>query len=92
MIMLHLQGYPAVRPELDLVEQEDQLTHEVSLDEEIDPETSLGTFSIFKFVFFIYNNHINMWSYFVVICLSFYFVFLRHIQTRPQLSGERKAL
>lgn len=60
MIVLHLQGYPAVRPELDLVEQEDQLTHEVSLDEEIDPETSLGTFSIFKFIF-IYNNHINMW-------------------------------
>ena len=40
---LCLQGYPAVRPELDLVEEEDQLTHEVSLDEEIDPETSLGT-------------------------------------------------
>ncbi|XP_058751511.1 uncharacterized protein LOC131624588 [Vicia villosa] len=38
------QGYPAVRPELDLVEQEDQLTHEVSLDEEIDPETSLDIF------------------------------------------------
>ncbi|KAJ8452536.1 hypothetical protein Cgig2_000125 [Carnegiea gigantea] len=35
------QGHPAVRPELDLVEQEDQLTHEVSLDEEIDPEISL---------------------------------------------------
>lgn len=32
-----------MRPELDLVEQEDQLTHEVSLDEEIDPEISLGT-------------------------------------------------
>ncbi|KAK2441553.1 pre-mRNA-splicing factor CWC22 protein [Trifolium repens] len=38
------QGYPAVRPELDLVEQEDQLTHEISLDEEIDPETSLDIF------------------------------------------------
>ncbi|CAK8565425.1 unnamed protein product [Lathyrus sativus] len=38
------QGYPAVRPELDLVEQEDQLTHEVSLDEEIDPETNLDIF------------------------------------------------
>lgn len=51
IIVLHLQGYPAVRPELDLVEQEDQLTHEVSLDEEIDPETNLGTYSIFKFLF-----------------------------------------
>jgi len=39
-----IQGYPAVRPELDLVEQEDQLTHEVSLQEEIDPEIALGTF------------------------------------------------
>ncbi|KAK4283850.1 hypothetical protein QN277_000754 [Acacia crassicarpa] len=40
----HFQGYPAVRPELDLVEEQDQLTHEVSLDEEIDPETSLDVF------------------------------------------------
>ncbi|GMH19117.1 hypothetical protein Nepgr_020958 [Nepenthes gracilis] len=40
-------GYPSVRPELDLVESEDQLTHEYSLlDDEIDPETSLD---IFKF-------------------------------------------
>jgi len=46
MVTLCLQGYPAVRPELDLVEQEDQITHEVSLDEEIDPEISLGTFCI----------------------------------------------
>ncbi|KAM7262469.1 hypothetical protein ACFE04_000152 [Oxalis oulophora] len=35
------QGYPAVKPELDLVEQEDQLTHEVSLEDEIDPEITL---------------------------------------------------
>jgi len=53
MIVLHLQGYPAVRPELDLVEQEDQFTHEVSLDEEIDPETSLGTFSNFQVCIYI---------------------------------------
>lgn len=39
---MHSQGYPAVRPELDLVEQEDQLTHEISLQEEIDPEITLG--------------------------------------------------
>jgi pre-mRNA-splicing factor CWC22 len=39
------QGYPAVRPELDLVEQEDQLTHEVSLSDEIDPESSLDIFN-----------------------------------------------
>ncbi|KAF9596011.1 hypothetical protein IFM89_006938 [Coptis chinensis] len=38
------QGYPAVRPELDLVDQEDQLTHELSLEDEIDPETSLDIF------------------------------------------------
>ncbi|KAL6497011.1 hypothetical protein OROGR_028940 [Orobanche gracilis] len=38
------QGYPAVRPELDLVELEDQFTHEVSLDEDIDPEISLDIF------------------------------------------------
>ncbi|CAI0426287.1 unnamed protein product [Linum tenue] len=41
------QGYPAVRPELDLVDVDDQLTHEISLNEKnIDPETSLD---IFKF-------------------------------------------
>ncbi|KAL6499603.1 hypothetical protein OROGR_027513 [Orobanche gracilis] len=38
------QGYPAVRPELDLVDQEDQLTHEVSLLDEINPEESLHIF------------------------------------------------
>ncbi|XP_010241614.1 PREDICTED: pre-mRNA-splicing factor CWC22 homolog [Nelumbo nucifera] len=38
------QGYPAVRPELDLVEQEDQLTHELSLEDEIDPEIALDIF------------------------------------------------
>ncbi|KAA8549549.1 hypothetical protein F0562_001433 [Nyssa sinensis] len=38
------QGYPAVRPELDLVEQEDQLTHEISLQEEIDSEIALDIF------------------------------------------------
>lgn len=39
---LQLQGYPAIRPELDLVEQEDQLTHEISLLDQIDPEIALG--------------------------------------------------
>ncbi|XP_050371524.1 uncharacterized protein LOC126789418 [Argentina anserina] len=39
------QGHPAVRPELDLVEQEDQLTHEISLQEEdIDSEVTLDIF------------------------------------------------
>ncbi|XP_073140817.1 uncharacterized protein [Henckelia pumila] len=38
------QGYPAIRPELDLVENEDQLTHEISLLDEIDPEIALDIF------------------------------------------------
>ncbi|KAK6260869.1 Initiation factor eIF-4 gamma [Theobroma cacao] len=38
------QGYPAVRSELDLVEHEDQLTHEISLQDEIDPEITLDIF------------------------------------------------
>jgi pre-mRNA-splicing factor CWC22 len=37
------QGFPAVTPELDLVEQEDQITHELSLEDELDQETGLGT-------------------------------------------------
>ncbi|KAI3865815.1 hypothetical protein MKX03_026007 [Papaver bracteatum] len=40
------QGHPAVRPELDLVEQEDQFTHDLSLDDEIDPDTSLDIFKV----------------------------------------------
>ncbi|KAI3892471.1 hypothetical protein MKX03_012689 [Papaver bracteatum] len=40
------QGHPAVRPELDLVEQESQLTHELSLEDEIDPETCLDIFKV----------------------------------------------
>ncbi|RWR91041.1 pre-mRNA-splicing factor CWC22 [Cinnamomum micranthum f. kanehirae] len=35
-------GYPAVRPERNLVEQEDQFTHELSLEDEIDQEIGLG--------------------------------------------------
>lgn len=38
------QGHPAVRPELDLVDPEDQLTHEMSLEDEIDPEIGLDIF------------------------------------------------
>ncbi|PNX54776.1 pre-mRNA-splicing factor cwc22 [Trifolium pratense] len=41
------QVYPANRqPELDFVEDEDKLTHEVSLDEDIDPEFSLDVFKL----------------------------------------------
>ncbi|GAU31497.1 hypothetical protein TSUD_332720 [Trifolium subterraneum] len=40
------QGYPAVRPELDLVKEEDVLTHEVSVHEDIDPEFSLDVFKL----------------------------------------------
>ncbi|KAM3335133.1 hypothetical protein ACQJBY_024882 [Aegilops geniculata] len=36
------QGFPAIRPELDLVEQEDQFTHDMSLETELDPETNLS--------------------------------------------------
>lgn len=41
-----VQGHPAVRAELDLVEQEDQLTHEVSLSDQINPEITLGNMNI----------------------------------------------
>ncbi|XP_019088732.1 PREDICTED: pre-mRNA-splicing factor CWC22 homolog [Camelina sativa] len=37
------QGHPAVRPELDLVEE--KYSHDVSLDQELDPETSIDVFS-----------------------------------------------
>jgi hypothetical protein len=37
-----MQGFPAIRPELDLVEQDDQFTHEISLEDHLDPETNLS--------------------------------------------------
>ncbi|KQJ91726.1 pre-mRNA-splicing factor CWC22 homolog [Brachypodium distachyon] len=40
------QGFPAIRPELDLVEQEDQCTHDISLETELDPETNLNVFRL----------------------------------------------
>ncbi|CAM6019098.1 unnamed protein product [Sphagnum balticum] len=40
------QGFPAVTPELDLVEQEDQITHELSLEDELDQETGLDIFKL----------------------------------------------
>jgi len=40
------QGFPAVLPELDLVDQEDQITHELSLDDEFDQESSLDIFKV----------------------------------------------
>jgi pre-mRNA-splicing factor CWC22 len=36
------EAYPAVAKDLDLVETEDQITHEVSLEDNLDPETGLG--------------------------------------------------
>ncbi|KAL7136429.1 hypothetical protein ABFS83_10G030200 [Erythranthe nasuta] len=39
------QGYPAIRPELDLVEKEDQFTHvELSLADKIDPQIAVDVF------------------------------------------------
>ncbi|XP_071686999.1 uncharacterized protein [Rutidosis leptorrhynchoides] len=40
------QGYPAVHPDLDLVNLEDQLTHEVSLLDKFDPEITLDIFKL----------------------------------------------
>uniref|UniRef100_A0A453GFC9 Uncharacterized protein n=1 Tax=Aegilops tauschii subsp. strangulata TaxID=200361 RepID=A0A453GFC9_AEGTS len=40
------KGFPAIRPELDLVEQEDQFTHDMSLETELDPETNLNVFRV----------------------------------------------
>uniref|UniRef100_A0ACD5XYW6 Uncharacterized protein n=1 Tax=Avena sativa TaxID=4498 RepID=A0ACD5XYW6_AVESA len=40
------QGFPAIRPELDLVEQEDQCTHDMSFQTELDPETNLNVFRV----------------------------------------------
>ncbi|KAJ3686950.1 hypothetical protein LUZ61_016114 [Rhynchospora tenuis] len=39
------QGFPAVRPELDLVQKEGQIMHDISFgDDDLDPETNLDVF------------------------------------------------
>lgn len=38
------QDYPAIVPDLDLVEMDDQYTHELSLDEDHDTEERLSIF------------------------------------------------
>ena len=45
-----MQGYPAVCAELDLVEQDDQVTNAISLSDQIDPEISLGNRTIYIFL------------------------------------------
>lgn len=44
-------------PELDLVEQEDQITHELSLDDDLDQETGLGML-LMSFCVAMCNIHI----------------------------------
>ncbi|KAM0853537.1 hypothetical protein ACQ4PT_051028 [Festuca glaucescens] len=39
------RGHPPVRPELDLVEQDDQFTHQVEISLQLDPETHLDVFT-----------------------------------------------
>jgi len=40
----NFEGFPAIPPDLDLLEEEDLITHEVSLDDDIDPETAIDLF------------------------------------------------
>ncbi|CAH2054384.1 unnamed protein product [Thlaspi arvense] len=40
----NFSGHPAIRPQLDLLDSDEQETHEISLHDEIDPETSLDVF------------------------------------------------
>jgi hypothetical protein len=37
-----LQGFQGVIPELDLVEPQDQITHDLNLDDDLDDESFLG--------------------------------------------------
>ncbi|GIL77926.1 hypothetical protein Vretimale_6540 [Volvox reticuliferus] len=39
-------GYPALKPELDLVEAEDQITHELGLDDQLQAQTNLDLFKV----------------------------------------------
>ncbi|KAM7250011.1 hypothetical protein ACFE04_021894 [Oxalis oulophora] len=42
------QGCPAVNPKIDLAEPEDQFTHEISLNDKINPEFDLDIFKIYS--------------------------------------------
>lgn len=46
-------GYPALPDDLDLIEDEDQITHEIGLDEQLDPEMALDVFKFDP----SYENH-----------------------------------
>ncbi|EFJ52814.1 hypothetical protein VOLCADRAFT_78840 [Volvox carteri f. nagariensis] len=39
-------GFPALKPELDLVEAEDQITHELGLDDQLQAQTNLDVFRV----------------------------------------------
>ncbi|KXZ52169.1 hypothetical protein GPECTOR_10g798 [Gonium pectorale] len=39
-------GFPALKPELDLVEAEDQITHEIGLDDELQAQMNLDVFRV----------------------------------------------
>lgn len=87
-----MQGHPAVRPELDLVEQEDQLTHEISLDEKIDPEITLGQVFFFFFEYCLFYSalwwmNLPLW---IIKCL-FCFQFIDIFKPDPQyLESEKR--
>jgi len=42
----NFEDFPALTPELDLVEMDDQITHEISLEDRLEPQTSLDTFAV----------------------------------------------
>ena len=71
------------------MEQEDQITHEVSLDEEIDPEISLGIFCIDKFV--SVSNLIDCGNtHVILIFFVFHFVFSDIFKPDPNFLENEK--
>jgi hypothetical protein len=66
-----VQGFPAVTPELDLVEQGDQITHELSLEDELDQETGLGTvYTPFRMEISLFSRKICLHPFEVIVTLS----------------------
>jgi hypothetical protein len=50
---LSLQGFQGVIPELDLVEAQDQITHDLNLDDDLDDESFLGkTFELKSLLYY----------------------------------------
>ena len=75
-IYSHVQDYPSVVEELDLVEEEDQFTHTVSLDDEFNPVEVLSECGTSSHMDNLGHNCccccycLHLWCMYVILCYN----------------------